>query len=201
MWCLYESCVTNVTNVTDTYRRFVGQHGAVSQMGVRSLVTQEVIGMKHKPFQERFFRAVENPQYKTVVLSGPRSLGKTYIAAKVLERCMTPGDVLHESGKEYILGAASLEQARLTYQFIRAELEKVVDGDGKCAYRFSDSTTRLGIVHKASNTRLRAISSNAKTAFGLVNVPICVLDEPGALDIVGGPNACRCSIHGARQGR
>ena len=46
--------------------------------------------------------------------------------------------------------------------------------------------TRLGITHLASNTKLRVISSNAKTSFGIVNCPLAVLDEPGALDIVGG---------------
>ena len=122
----------------------------------------------------------ENPQYDTVAISGPRTLGKTFIAAHVLTRCMTPGDSLHQPGKEYILGAASLEQARLTYSFIREALEPTGE------YRWIDSTTRLGATHKASNTKLRAISSNAKTSFGLVNVPIVVIDEPGALEIVGG---------------
>ena len=86
----------------------------------------------------------------------------------------------HQPGKEYILGAATLEQARLTYSFIREALEPTGE------YRWIDSTTRLGATHKASNTKLRAISSNAKASFGLVNVPIVVIDEPGALEIVGG---------------
>ena len=68
----------------------------------------------------------------------------------------------------------------MTYAFVRAALEPTGE------YRFIDSTTRLGITHKASNTKLRAISSNAKSAFGLVNVPMAVIDEPGALEIVGG---------------
>ena len=132
------------------------------------------------PFQRDFLKAVENPKYDTVAISGPRTLGKTFIAAQVLIRCLTPGDSLHQPGKEYILGAASLEQARLTYSFIREALEPTGE------YRWIDSTTRLGATHKASNTKLRAISSNAKTSFGLVNVPIVVIDEPGALEIVGG---------------
>ena len=136
--------------------------------------------LKFRPFQRRFIEAVENPAYDTVALSGPRGLGKTFIAAHVLARCMTPGDPLHESGKEFILGAASLEQARLTYGFIREALEPLG------GYRFSDSSTRLGITHVSSNTKLRAISSNPKTSFGLVGVPLLCLDEPGALDIVGG---------------
>ena len=63
----------------------------------------------------------------------------------------------------------------MTYGFIRAAIEPLG------GYRFNDSSTRLGITHKASNTKLRAISSNAKTSFGLVNVPIVVIDEPGSL--------------------
>ena len=136
--------------------------------------------MKLLPFQREFIRAVENPKYDTVAISGPRTLGKTFIAAQVLIRCLTPGDSLHEPGKEYILGAATLEQARLTYSFIREALEPTGQ------YRWLDSSTRLGATHEASNTKLRAISSNAKSSFGLVNVPIVVLDEPGALEIVGG---------------
>ena len=60
------------------------------------------------PFQKKFLKAVENPKYDTVAISGPRTLGKTFIAAQVLIRCMTPGDSLHQPGKEYILGAATL---------------------------------------------------------------------------------------------
>ena len=131
-------------------------------------------------FQREFLKAVEDPKYDTVAISGPRTLGKTFISAQVLIRCMTPGDSLHQPGREYILGAASLGQARLTYNFIREALEPTGE------YRWIDSTTRLGVTHKASNTKLRAISSNAKTSFGLVHVPLVVIDEPGALEIVGG---------------
>ena len=136
--------------------------------------------MKLLPFQREFLAAVANPEYDTVVLSGPRSLGKTFIAGKVLERCMTPGDPLHQSGKEYVLAAASLEQARLTYAFIREALEETNQ------YRWIDSATRLGATHRPSNTKLRAISSNAKTSLGLVGIPIVCLDEAGALETVGG---------------
>ena len=51
------------------------------------------------PFQREFLKAVENPKYDTVAISGPRSLGKTYIAAQVLIRCLTPGDSLHQPGE------------------------------------------------------------------------------------------------------
>ena len=136
--------------------------------------------VKLRPFQREFMRAVENDIYDTVCISGPRGLGKTFLAAHVLARCMTPGDSLHQPGKEYILGAASIEMARLTYGFIRAALEPTGE------YRWIDSTTRLGATHIPTNTKLRAISSNAKTSFGLVNVGVAVIDEPGALEILGG---------------
>ena len=91
--------------------------------------------MKLKPFQLEFEKAVESDTYDTVVLSGPRSLGKTFMAAHVLTRCLTPGDVLHQPGKEYVLGSASLEMARLTFGFMREWLD-----DGLGGYRFIDST-------------------------------------------------------------
>ena len=88
----------------------------------------------------------------------PSGLGKTFLAGHVLARALMPGDKLNQPGAEYVLGAASLDQARMTYAFVRAALEPTGE------YRFIDSTTRLGITHKASNTKLWAISSNAKSA-------------------------------------
>ena len=51
---------------------------------------------------------------------------------------------------------------------------------------FLDSHTRIGITHKATNTRLRVLSSNGKTAMGLVGCPWCIADEPGAWENNGG---------------
>ena len=135
---------------------------------------------KLRGFQKDFIRHVMDPTIDTAALSLPRGNGKSFLAGHVLSRCLTPGDRLNKPGAEYILGAASLEQARMTYQFIRAALEP--SGE----YRWNESTTRLGAVHKATHTRLRAISSNAKSSFGIVGVGMAVLDEPGALDAVGG---------------
>ena len=120
------------------------------------------------------------PGVDVAALSIPRGNGKTFLAAWVLERCLTPGDPWHVPGAEYLLCAASVEQARLCFRFIRAEIE------GDSAYSIVDSTTRLGITHKPSNTRLRVLSSNGKTAMGIVNCPILVADEPGSWEIVGG---------------
>ena len=137
--------------------------------------------MKLRPFQREFIAAVQSPAYDTVCLSAPRSAGKTALAGHVLARCMTPGDPLNVPGKEYILAAATMDQCRMTYGFIREALE------GTKEYRWVNAANRLGAVHLESNTRLRAISSNAKGSFGLVGVPTVVLDEPGALNsVVGG---------------
>ena len=44
----------------------------------------------------------------------------------------------------------------------------------------------IGITHRETNTRLRVLSSNAKTAMGLVGTPWAVCDEPGAWEAIGG---------------
>ena len=136
--------------------------------------------MRLRPFQRQFVRGATALGVDTAVLSIARGNGKSWLGASILTRCMTPGDELHVPGAEYLLCAASLEQARLTYQFCRADLEPTG------GYRFLDSVTRIGITHKVTNTRLRVMSSKARSAFGLVNVPLCVCDEPGAWEVVNG---------------
>ena len=131
-------------------------------------------------FQRRFLSRALAPGIRTACFSLPRGEGKSTLAGYILERCLTPGDALFVEGAEYLLGAASMEQARNTFRPIRAELEPTG------AYQFLDSQMRLGITHKVTNTRLRVMSSNGKTAFGIVGVPLIVLDEPGSYEIVGG---------------
>ena len=92
---------------------------------------------------------------------------------------MTPG-ALHVAGSEYLLCAASIEQARLCYRFIRTELEPTGE------YSFIDSTTRIRITHRRSNTRLRVLSSSGKRAMGIVGCPLLVADEPGSWEVAGG---------------
>ena len=104
-----------------------------------------------RAFQKRFIRGALAPGIDVAGLSIPRGNGKSWLAAHLLRRCLTPGDSLHVPGAEYLLCAASIEQARLVYRFIRAELEETGE------YSLIDSTTRIGITHRASNTgRVRA---------------------------------------------
>ena len=130
--------------------------------------------LRLRPFQQQFIRGALAPGTDTSALSLPRGNGKSWLAAHILTRCLTPGDELHVPGAEYLLCAASLEQARLSYLFTRADLEP----SGQ--YRFLDSVTRIGITHPRTNTRLRVMSSKAKSAFGIVHCPLVVGDEPAA---------------------
>ena len=124
--------------------------------------------MRLRKFQSEFLKRALAPGVDTAALCLARGQGKSFLAAHILTRCLTPGDELHQPGKEYVQCAGSIEQARMVYGFVRAALEPTGE------YSWIDSTTRLGATHKPSNTKLRAISSNAKTSFGLVNVPLAV---------------------------
>ena len=139
--------------------------------------------MNLRPFQKKFLSKAFSERVGTSVLSLPRGNGKSTLAAHILERCLSPGDKLFEEGAEYLLGAASLEQARNAYRPLRGALLEREDSDD---YRFIDSITRLGITHKPTNTKLRVMSSNAKAAFGIVGTPLAVLDEPGSWEVSGG---------------
>ena len=138
--------------------------------------------MDLRRFQKTFLRGVLASGIDTATLSMPRGNGKSTLAAYILTRGLTPGDSLWRPGAEYILLAGSLEQARLCFRPVRADLEPTGE------YRFLDSQTRIGITHVETNTKLRVISSNAKTAMGLGGVanPLVVADEPGAWETVGG---------------
>ena len=120
--------------------------------------------MKLRRFQKEFLDKALAPGIDIAALSLSRGNGKSFLAAHILARCLSPGDVLHQPGKEYVNVAGSIEQARLVFSFVRQALEP----SGQ--YSWIDSVTRLGATHRPSNTKLRIISSNGKTAMGLVNV-------------------------------
>ena len=136
-----------------------------------------------RPFQKRFLRGALAENVEVSALSLPRGNGKSWLSAHILQRCLTPGDDLFHPGKEYLLCAASLEQARIIFRFIRAEIEPA---DPQKHYRWLDSTSKVGVTHVPTNTRLRAMSSNGKTAMGIVDCPLLVADEPGAWEVTGG---------------
>ena len=136
--------------------------------------------MDLRRFQKQFLDRALADDVDTAVLSIPRGNGKSFLAAHILTRCLTPGDALFVSGAEYLQCAGSIEQARIVFRFVRADLEATGE------YRFLDSATRIGICHKPTNTRLRVLSSNGKTGMGIVGCPILVCDEAGSWETVGG---------------
>ena len=140
--------------------------------------------MHHKevlrPFQRRFIAQATRSDTDTAALSMPRGNGKSWLAAFILTRVLLPGDPLFRSGTESVLLAGSVEQARIVFRFIRGWLEPTQQ------YRFVDSVQRIGITHRDTNTKLRVISSSAKTAMGLVGCPWAVADEPGSWEVRGG---------------
>ena len=136
--------------------------------------------IKLRPFQKKFLKSALAPNIDTACLSLPRGNGKSALAGHVLERCLTPGDALHVPGAEYLLCAASIEQARICFKFVRESLEPLG------GYRFLDASTRIGITHVASNTKLRVLSSNGKTSMGIVGCPLLVADEAGTWEVNGG---------------
>ena len=133
-----------------------------------------------RAFQRRFLSKALAPGTDTSCLSVPRGNGKSWLAGHILARCLTPGDPLHVEGAEYLLCAASIEGARWVYRPVREELEP------RGGYRFIDSTTRIGVTHLETNTRLRVLSSTGKRAMGIVGCPVLVADEPGSWEVIGG---------------
>ena len=133
-----------------------------------------------EPFQARFLKAATAPNVHLAALSLARGNGKSRLAAYLVERILTPTDPLFRPGTESVLVAASIEQARIVFRFACAELETTGQ------YRFIDSATRAAILHLPTNTRLRVLGSNGKTAFGLVGCPWVIADEPGSWETTGG---------------
>ena len=133
-----------------------------------------------RPFQRTFVRGATAPGITTSALSIARGNGKSWLAGYLVGRILDPEDELFRPGTESVLVAASLEQARIVYRFGR----RIIEPRG--GYRFLDSHNRIGVTHVPTGTRLRVIGSNARTAFGLVDCPWVIGDEPGAWEVRGG---------------
>ena len=85
------------------------------------------------------------------------------------------GDSLYERGREVVLISGSLAQSRFGFKIVRRELEPLG------LYRWSFSTTGVGAKDPESGVELRVLSSNPKTALGMVGVSLAVLDEPARM--------------------
>ena len=128
-----------------------------------------------RPFQKKFLQAAIAPDIDTAALSVPRGNGKSwlagYLAASALKQI--------RPGQEVVLCAASIEQARIVFRFVRSMLGE------KTGFSYTDSANRISITRN-DGAKLRVIGSNGKTAMGLVNTPIVIADEPGSWEAIGG---------------
>lgn len=133
------------------------------------------------PWQRRFVRRALAPGTDTAALTIARGNGKSSLAAWIGARALTPGDPLFRAGSESHMIAASVGQSRrTTFKLLRRYFDERGD------WRVAESVNNAHVLHKPTNTRLSVLAANPKTAQGLVSVPLAILDEPGAFEVVGG---------------
>ena len=130
--------------------------------------------------QKKFLRDFYRGGYDTYCLTMARGNGKSFLAAHILYDHIWPDSEHYCKGKEMILLATSIAQARIVFGYLREWLEETNQ------YRWTDSSQAIKVVHKRDRTSIRVISSNGKTAMGLVNIPLVVADEPGSWEVNGG---------------
>ena len=133
-----------------------------------------------RPFQRRFIRGALAPGIDTAALSIARAAGKTALAAHIVSRALTPGDSLYLPNNEIVLISGSTAQSRFAHKFVKRELE------GLGLYRWSSSLTSMGARDTRNGVELRVLSSNPRTALGLVGVSLAICDEPASWETVGG---------------
>ena len=130
--------------------------------------------------QRRFVRGAFRAGVDLAALCGPRGLGKSSLSGELLSCALDPDGPLFEAGSESVLLAGSLDQARAAFRFLRARCPE------DRGFTYTDSGQRVSVHHKATNTRVRVASSDAKRAFGIVGARLVVGDEPAAWQERGG---------------
>ena len=140
--------------------------------------------LKLRPFQRRAVKALESGRYHTVVMSLPRSQGKSTLAAELCWRALTPGDALFVEGAESHLVAATISSARKTcFKQLRRRVETSKHAED---YSISESLNQVHVRHTPTNTRVSVVAATQKATLGLVGTPYCFVDEPGAFDVTAG---------------
>ena len=130
-------------------------------------------------FQKEFIRNALREDISIAGLCLPRGNGKSTLAGWLAARILNPDDDMFRSGSESVLVAGSIEQARIVFRVTRGFL-------GEDGYRYLDSNTRIGITETRTNTKLRIIGSNGRTAMGLLDCPWAICDEPGSWETLAG---------------
>ncbi len=126
------------------------------------------------PFHREFIRGAYDPSCQIAAASYPRGAAKTWLSAQLLACSLRPRSPLFRAGIENLAISASLEQSRVLVTFVRQILEPLG------GYVFVDSSQRLQVRHKATNTKLRVLSSSGKRALGLSQFQAIYGDEPGS---------------------
>ena len=85
--------------------------------------------MELRKFQQEFIRRAFASGIDIAALSLPRGNGKSFLAAHIATRALTPGDDLFVDGKEIVQCAGSIEQARIVFNFVRLALEETAPHD------------------------------------------------------------------------
>ena len=134
------------------------------------------------PFHRAWIRSAFAPDIAIAALSCPRGNAKTQLAGRLAALSITPGSATWERGVEVLAVSASLEQSRVLLSFVREALGE----KGEMDYRWLDSGQRLAVTHKATNTKLRILSSSARRAMGLAQFSTIFADEPGSWEQRGG---------------
>ena len=127
-----------------------------------------------RSFQRTWIRRSLAPGIDLGVLSIPRGNGKTALAAHVVALAMTPGSSLYKPNNEVVLISGSTAQSRFAHKFVKRELEELG------LYRWSSSLTSMGARDTKNGVELRVMSSNPRTAHGLVGVSMVFCDEPSS---------------------
>ena len=132
------------------------------------------------PWQRLVVGIVEDAEPETVIVSVPRGQGKSWLAARLVARCLTPGDPLFVYGAENALVSNSRPQARFVTNFVRQFLAETQANIDK-VYSFAMAASGPGsITHKASGTSVKTFSCNPRYVQGLVGCRVIVADECGS---------------------
>ena len=143
----------------------------MAKMRARKAVEADAYGMM--PFQRAAMDAIESDEHEIVILSAPRSNGKSYTSARICARLLSADedDALYVKGSESVLVSASRAQARIVTGYLRKMLPEK-------GYSYADSPTGAGVItHLKTRTRLLTFSAVPKGLQGLSGCRVIVCDE------------------------
>ena len=125
------------------------------------------------PWQSRFVRGAFKRNVDTAALSVGRGNGKTTLVAGLA--CAALDGPLAVNRGEVVLVASSFDQARISFEHIRAFMRDKLDNRDR--WRVWDTAQQARIEDRKTGARVRCIGSDPRRAHGLA--PVLILaDEP-----------------------